>query len=92
MPVVTTTTERLRGATGRERVGQVGVGDADPGLGHVGERAEPVDHARAARAPAPGVTSRAPIAFIATVSELYHWNQTSAEAADADEDAIPTPP
>ena len=45
MPVVTQTTECFGRATGRERVGHVGVGDGDPRLGHVGDRAQPVDHA-----------------------------------------------
>jgi hypothetical protein len=31
-------------APGGEGVGQVGVGDGDPRLGHVGQGAEPVDH------------------------------------------------
>ena len=45
MPVVTQTTERSGRAAGGERVGHRGVGDADPRLGHVGQRAQPVDHA-----------------------------------------------
>ena len=45
MPVVTQTTERFGRAAGGEGVGQSGVGDRDPRLGHVGQRAEPVDHA-----------------------------------------------
>ena len=45
MPVVTQTTARLGRAAGREGVGHGQVGDTDARLGHVGERAEPVDHA-----------------------------------------------
>ena len=45
MPVVTQTTARSGRAAGGERVGDVEVGDADPRLGHVGQGAEPVDHA-----------------------------------------------
>ena len=62
----------VRRAAGRERVGHVDVGDADPGLRHVGERAEPVDHA-VQLGRLLGVTSRARMARIATLSENHHW-------------------